>query len=757
MTDHSVDTHSIDGMGPSLFAVAQELSDQKRSRLPIDALLIIGRQLKRVVQDHSLSANLMIGTMRFSLFRLYEGHIAQFAPFCQSVTVYGEADVEPPTIPGIEFVALKPGTPLCREWFLVIDSPSFWGSLITRAVADQQTANTRRYLFEAILNCDESIVSSVSQLLSLIQPRPEPESVPRDQLANRTYWARVAYALATHNEANRLALTMSLSAFPEFLAVLNGRTMALERLLSQVTETLHKYCGTHGEIICRYDDQQLYPVTWSRSHQPAPGLSTEHIDHALQQGAPVLAPLTLDDPEQALFPEANAIVVAPLLVNGRTWGALVLGHPDIDSSAASGAVRAIGVAALLEKLLASRNSSAVDLVAPTSPPAPVATITQHFRGEFAAEHRQIVELLEAESHQIVDETVDLILNDPFVQERCPDMDRERVFVETNDNLAALIKAVVYRSLTILDDHTIARRAALIERQGSTSMARSEFSQLWTTITGHMPGELQPILHNYFLSAMQALVYPGLHMHYLIAAHDQLASEMVIASYDAHWDWRTAYQANGRAQVLNDAWWCVDYLIDALGVNNPKVLGLHLRWMRERAVARGLATIHIQQLLQSLTSIVKRRLPSGLAEDVRQMIEMSATFLNYEQETCSTFATSQKDIVTNVAEQLVRQGLASQQEYAAAIAERLLSYLYDCLARSCPDGLYHFNHWLRSWLDVLGLPDEALTWIYTAVERSVRYHLPTDIAQEVNAILQAAQQKAPSGKQVIPQQQAPTFA
>ncbi|MCG8346441.1 MAG: hypothetical protein MI924_01490, partial [Chloroflexales bacterium] len=587
MTDQSVDTNSIDGMGPSLFAAAQEISDQKRSRLPIDALLIIGRQLKRVVQEHRLNANLMIGTMRFSLFRLYEGHIAQFASFCQSVTVYGEADVEPPAIPGVEFVALKPGTLLCREWFLVIDSPSFWGSLITRAVADQQATNTRRYLFEVILNCDESVVNAVNQLLSMIQPRPEPNPITRDQLANRTHWARVAYALATHSEANRLALTVSLSTFPEFLAVLSGRTMAFERLLSQVTEALYRYCGTSGEIVCRYEDQQLYPLTWSRSHQPAPGIWTDHIERALQQGAPVLAPLALEDPEQALFPEASAIVVAPLLVNGRTWGVLVLGQHDIDPSTASGAVRAIGVAALLEKLLASRNASAVDHLGPTNTQTPTTPITQNFRGEFAAEHRQIVELLEAESHQIVDETVDLILNDPFFKERCSDVERESVFVDTNDNLAAVIKAVAYRSLTILDDHIIARRAALVERQGSTSIARSEFSQLWTTITAHVPGEIQPILHNYFLSAMQALAYPGLHMQYLMAAHDQLASEMVIASYDAHWDWRTAYQANGRAQVLNDAWWCIDYLIDSLGVNNPKVLGMHLRWMRDRAVARGL--------------------------------------------------------------------------------------------------------------------------------------------------------------------------
>jgi hypothetical protein len=162
--------------GPSLYKLVSNFPEERRLRQPADALVIIGRQLELVMQDQGLAADMVIGTLRFSLFRLHQGRIAQLVPHCRSITVYGEADVEPPVMPGVEFVALPAGSPLSQEWFVVIDSPYFWGGLITQAVPERTNGNMRRYLFDGALTADERIVSRANLLLSLAQRRPAPPS-----------------------------------------------------------------------------------------------------------------------------------------------------------------------------------------------------------------------------------------------------------------------------------------------------------------------------------------------------------------------------------------------------------------------------------------------------------------------------------------------------------------------------------------------------------------------------------------------------
>ena len=78
--------------GPSLYKLVGNLPEERRLRQPADALVIIGRQLELVMQDQGIAADVALGTLRFSLFRLHQGRIAQLAPHCRSITVYGEAD-----------------------------------------------------------------------------------------------------------------------------------------------------------------------------------------------------------------------------------------------------------------------------------------------------------------------------------------------------------------------------------------------------------------------------------------------------------------------------------------------------------------------------------------------------------------------------------------------------------------------------------------------------------------------------------------
>ncbi|MCG8348570.1 MAG: cobalamin-dependent protein [Chloroflexales bacterium] len=378
MTTSSPSVNQSVNTGPSLFKLVHAVPEDYRLRLPADALVIIGRQLEIVVQNHQLAADVAIGTLRFSLFRLHQGRIAQLANCCRSVTVYGEKDINPPDIPGVEFVALDPDSPLCNEWFLVVDSPVFWGALLTQAVPERQNGNLRRYLFEGALTPDESIISRACLLLSLARRRPALDLGSRDLIANRIYWASVAYELAMHIEAERLTLTSCLGKFPELLEILQYRTTDLESLLSLALTVLHHHAGTTAELFYRYEDQQLQPLVWRDNLQPAPlSLQNSIAGRALQQRTPILIQLTPQNPEQALLPGAHSLTAAPLLLNGEPWGVLMTGQYEDDPTDSHAALSTISVAALLERILPDKVVStedqrpSIDIKVPAPNQAPI--------------------------------------------------------------------------------------------------------------------------------------------------------------------------------------------------------------------------------------------------------------------------------------------------------------------------------------------------------------------------------------------------
>ncbi|NJM06454.1 hypothetical protein HC891_10040 [Candidatus Gracilibacteria bacterium] len=363
--------------GPSLHKLVSGFPADQRLRQSADALVIIGRQLELVMQNQGLEADVAIGTLRFSLFRLHQGRIAQLAPHCRSITVYGEPDVEPPDIAGVEFVALTPGSPLAQEWFLVINSPFFWGALLTQAVAERSNGTVRRYLFEGVLTADERVVSRASLLLSLIQRRPAPEISGHFPLANRAHWAQVAYNLATHSEAERLGLLQSLAGLPDLRDLAALHKQPLEVVLPQVCATLRHHANTAGDVLYRLDNNDLVPVVWSQPTQPS-SLSAQSgiLGQAITLNEPVLVTLDVNSQEQRLLPEAHAAAAIPLVAYERVWGVLLIGLREVEPEESSAAAAAIGVAALLERLLADRTalparsttSQLPTNIAPYSPP-----------------------------------------------------------------------------------------------------------------------------------------------------------------------------------------------------------------------------------------------------------------------------------------------------------------------------------------------------------------------------------------------------
>ncbi len=339
--------------GPSLMKLVSHIPEAHRWRRQADALIVIGRQFELAAQERGVEAHVALGTLRFSLFHLHQGRIAQLAPLCRSVTVYGEADVEPPTIPNVTFVPLPSGSPLSQEWFLVVDSPVFWGAMVTQAIAERANGAMRRYQFEGVLTAEERVVSRASLLLSLTRGQALPEITHRDPVANAARWARIAYALAIHSEARRLKLVECLSNLPALQSLLAEVPLAYDQVVPLAIDALRRFYGTVGEMLYRYLDGVLVPVAWSTNrtspppHSPTEGL----VGQAFQQGQLVMQSLVPTDPEYALLGEAASAVAIPISPRGERWGVLLIGEAEPDPHEAEGLAPAVGLATLLEELI----------------------------------------------------------------------------------------------------------------------------------------------------------------------------------------------------------------------------------------------------------------------------------------------------------------------------------------------------------------------------------------------------------------------
>jgi len=370
MTAPTIAAASRSAAGPSLAKLVSHVPADRRWRRQADALIVIGRQLELMAQEQGHTAHVAVGTLRFSLFRMHQGRISQLVPFCQSVTVYGEADIEPPEIPGITFVSVAHGTPMSQEWFLVIDSPTFWGAMIAQTITERGDGSGRRYLFEGVLTSDERVVSRARLLLSLASGHPNAESFERDALANRVHWGQVAYALATHSEAQRLDILGCLGEMPELQSLLSLPNHTLDQVAPEAIDILRRYCGSVGEILYRSDSDVLIPIAWSCPQRPdeQPAISGV-IGQAFIQGQLVLAPLLPADPERALLREANSVAAIPLTIRGLPWGVLLVGQDEFDPEESLTTTTAVGVVALLEQMIAVDSSAALFLPPPPEVPA----------------------------------------------------------------------------------------------------------------------------------------------------------------------------------------------------------------------------------------------------------------------------------------------------------------------------------------------------------------------------------------------------
>lgn len=354
------------------------------------------------------------------------------------------------------------------------------------------------------------------------------------------------------------------------------------------------------------------------------------------------------------------------------------------------------------------------------------------------ENFEIVQRLEEQRLAIIEETINHAMREPFWVQRYGSDIKVRLSLDMDRNLGVLIQSIRYRSPMIFEDHTRWRRDQIRGFGCSTGHIREMYGNLWRGITKYLPEQWHPFVFSYMQSALEGLAFPGAAPRAVAEQQTQLAEDLARSTFDQHWHWQAAYSADGRARLVYEYWYLVDYLVDALGVNSAATLSQHLQWQRQMWIKRGLCTGHIQHVLWLLSEAIAARVAQGPADEARRMLATAGGALTYERESCQTLQALQSDLIGLTAERLIAAGAAPGGPETATEVSWYVAYLIDSMASGTADPLVNYTRWMQQWLAYQGLPDSPLRLSLEALGEAISRMAPEYAAQEALAILQVAQ-------------------
>lgn len=142
---------------------------------------------------------LFAGFQRFSLFRPEAERYAILARHLRGCYICGLPDAPLPEVPGVTALALPPDSPLCHEWFVVVDGPTFATALLSADVNRDALPDPQRR-FMGIWSADPTLVRAASRRLCQALQLPPPDWEPNLQGTLAGYEHISNYVLALSEE-----------------------------------------------------------------------------------------------------------------------------------------------------------------------------------------------------------------------------------------------------------------------------------------------------------------------------------------------------------------------------------------------------------------------------------------------------------------------------------------------------------------------------------------------------------------------------
>lgn len=308
----------------------------------------IMRAISHLIEDQLLllgqPVELYAGFQRFSRFAPQAARYAELARVCRRIYVFGVPDVEPPHIPGVEFVPLAEEAALALEWFILVDTPDFWTTLVTREVsgADLVTGGRR---YDGVWSFEHEAVDRVSLLISQLLSHTYRPNVHRNYSRQSAQVSAVNGRLLQRLETTRLSERrrwghlVALQRLTEVLAhhrppvYVNGAPIYLLRDTARILACL---LGVdRAAVAFRPADQRDYTVL-NVSDADAVDVQTQSLAgpsaRAMAEGAPiVVADARRARERDSLLPSAPALLSVPIVGRSATYGVVTLGGVAADS------------------------------------------------------------------------------------------------------------------------------------------------------------------------------------------------------------------------------------------------------------------------------------------------------------------------------------------------------------------------------------------------------------------------------------------
>ena len=320
-------------MSISLFRSVANQYQGLRSVNTVSTMNTISRLIEDQIINHTLPVNFYAGFERFSYFPAQLRRYGRLGATSRRVYVFGVPDVRPPSIPGVEFIDISVSSPLAREWFLLVDTPDFWATLLTQEVDGQDAIRGGRQ-FDGIWSFDEQVADRASLLLSQEMGLPYTPVTRRNYASQMNHVAEINGRMVGLLENNRLSghrrwkrLTVI-----QKVAELALKNQPLGVTLTEIAETLHTIFGANDVSIVVADAKNAFNVASAVGGAVA-GVVDQAGNGPLAQSIVQRRVVKVADARQSrmrepLLPAALSLIAAPVLSKSGVYGAITVGDPD---------------------------------------------------------------------------------------------------------------------------------------------------------------------------------------------------------------------------------------------------------------------------------------------------------------------------------------------------------------------------------------------------------------------------------------------
>ncbi|HSH03234.1 MAG TPA: ATP-binding protein [Anaerolineae bacterium] len=333
----------------------------------VSMMRTISFQIENVIMDNSLPVDFYAGFQKYSAFMRQKERYERLAQVARRVFIFGIPDVEVPVIPGIEFIPLTPDDNLALEWFLVVNAPYFYTSLLTRET-DERDEVTGERQFAGMWTHDQQVVDQAYLLTTQYLNQDYNPIHQRDYARQNEYIVDIASNLVLNLEKSKLnsRRNQRLSTALQKIADAASQEIAYDQFLDQAVTDLQEIFKARTVTIWQPDPQadeiELtaaagLPKNWRRAlyrRQPKDNpdllvtqtLQNNKIAHIADTEAAEIADL--------FDPAVRSMVALPLQARGQLLGALqitshkpnVYADENLDSLATIGTQLALAMSGI---------------------------------------------------------------------------------------------------------------------------------------------------------------------------------------------------------------------------------------------------------------------------------------------------------------------------------------------------------------------------------------------------------------------------